>query len=259
MPSTPSIEDVKQYWNNRPCNIRHSPQEVGTREYFDEVEKRKYLVEPHIPDFADFEHWKDKKVLEVGCGIGTDAINFARSGAKYSAIELSEESLNLTRRRFDVYELDGTFACGDAEAISEYFPCNHFDLVYSFGVIHHTPHPEKVIQEILKVIKPEGELRIMLYARNSWKAHMIDAGYDQPEAQFGCPIALTYDEASVKQLLRGFDILSIEQDHIFPYKVEAYKQYRYEKEDWFAAMPESMFRSLEKALGWHLLIRARPN
>lgn len=258
MSATPSIEDVKQYWDARPCNIRHSQQQVGTKEYFDEVEKRKYFVEPHIPGFADFQRWEGKRVLEVGCGIGTDAVNFARHGAAYSAIELSEESLKLARERFAIYGLTGHFVSGNAEQISEYFPKDHFDLVYSFGVIHHTPHPESVIEQIHQVIKPGGELRIMLYARNSWKAHMIDAGYDQPEAQFGCPIALTYDEASVKNLLRGFEVTDIHQDHIFPYKVDAYKQYQYIKEDWFQAMPEEMFTALEKSLGWHLLITARP-
>ncbi len=82
---------VKEYWNQRPCNIRHSTKPLGTKEYFDEVEARKYFVEPHIPRFAQFERWRGKKVLEIGCGIGTDTINFARHGADVTAIELSEK------------------------------------------------------------------------------------------------------------------------------------------------------------------------
>ena len=84
-----TIQDVRRYWDKRPCNIRHSPQPVGTKQYFDEVETRKYFVEPHIPGFAEFERWRGKRVLEIGCGIGTDTMNFARHGARVTAVDLS--------------------------------------------------------------------------------------------------------------------------------------------------------------------------
>ena len=97
-----SIADVQRYWDARPCNIRHSPKPVGSKEYFDEVEARKYFVEPHIPAFAEFERWRGKRVLEVGCGIGTDSINFARAGADLTAVELSGESLRIAAQRAEV-------------------------------------------------------------------------------------------------------------------------------------------------------------
>jgi ubiquinone/menaquinone biosynthesis C-methylase UbiE len=257
---SPTLQDVTSYWNRRPCNIRHSTKEVGTREYFDEVEQRKYFVEPHIPGFAQFERWRGKRVLEVGCGIGTDAVNFARAGADYWAIDVSDASLALARRRFEVFDLRGNLQAYDAEKLADVVPAQSFDLVYSFGVIHHTPHPDAVISDIRKVIKPDGELRIMLYAKNSWKSVMIEGGFDQPEAQSGCPIAFTYTADEVRDLLRqnSFEVVKTSQDHIFPYIVEKYVRYEYEPHPWFKAMPEDMFRHLERAMGWHLLVVARP-
>lgn len=251
MKQNKTIDDVAAFWNQRPCNIRHSQAPVGTREYFDEVEKRKYLVEPHIHRFAEFEKWKGKNVLEIGCGIGTDATNFARAGARYTGVEVSKTSLELAKKRFEIFGLQGTFYLGNAEQLATY------DLVYSFGVIHHTPSPEDVIDQVKCFLGPDSEFRLMLYAKNSWKDCMIEAGFDQPEAASGCPIAKTYTHEDVIQLLKDFDIVSLEQDHIFPYRVEKYIRYEYERQPWFQAMPEVMFRALERRFGWHTLIRCR--
>jgi SAM-dependent methyltransferase len=255
-----SIETVAEYWNRRPCNIGHSRSEVGTRQYFDEVEERKYFVEPHIPGFAQFERWRGRRVLEVGCGLGTDAVNFARAGADYTGVDLSEVSLGLARRRFEVFGLTGRFLLANGEQLASQLEPASFDLVYSFGVIHHTPNPDAVLRQVRMLVKNDGEFRLMLYARDSWKDAMIEAGFDQPEAQFGCPIALTYTRQQVRDLLEpaGFKVVSMEQDHIFPFVVEKYTQYEYEPQPWFAAMPREMFRALEKRFGWHMLIVAQP-
>ena len=252
-----TIEDVKKFWNDRPCNIRHSSKELGTIEYFDEVSKKKFNAEPHILDFTTFPKWKGKKVLEIGCGLATVGINFALSGSDYTGVELSDESLELAKQRFNVYEMDGRFYSGNAEQLSSFVPVEVYDLVYSFGVIHHSPHPEKIISEIKKYMNKNSILKIMLYAKDSWKNYMIESGLDQPEAQYGCPIANTYTKNDVVDLLEEYDIISIEQDHIFPYQIEPYKQGNYIKQPWFESMPLKMFRTLEKNLGWHLLITAK--
>jgi ubiquinone/menaquinone biosynthesis C-methylase UbiE len=255
-----SIDTVKAYWDSRPCNIRHSKKPVGSKEYFDEVETRKYYVEPHIPGFAQFGRWKGKRVLEVGCGIGTDTINFARAGARVTAVDLSTESLAVAKQRAEVFGFKNliTFHQADAERLSEIVPVERYDLVYSFGVIHHTPNPPRAATEIRKFMGVDSELRLMVYARNSWKNIMIEAGFDQPEAQSGCPVAFTYTDDEVRQdLLNGYQILSIKQDHIFPFVIEKYVKYEYEVVPWFAAMPREMFRALEKSLGWHKLMVAR--
>jgi len=257
MSTTASLENVRDYWNRRPCNLRHGTAAVGTREFFDQVEARKYMVEPHIPAFSEFGKWKGKKVLEIGCGLGTAAVSFARAGADYTAVELSDESLKLARQRFEVFGLKGRFHSGNAEELSRFLPIEQYDLVYSFGVIHHAPHPEKIVAEVRKYLGPQSEFRLMLYAKNSWKNILIEAGFDQPEAQSGCPIAFTYTHDEVRALMQGYEVTDIRQEHIFPYVVEKYVKYEYELQPWFKAMPQDMFRALEKALGWHTLITAK--
>ncbi|MDW7642073.1 MAG: methyltransferase domain-containing protein, partial [Nitrosarchaeum sp.] len=221
------IEEVKRFWNDRPCNVRHSSKEIGTKEYFNEVERKKFFVEPHILKFTQFLQWKNKKVLEVGCGLGTVGIQFSLNGADYTGVELSKESLELAKKRFEVYNKYGKFYLGNAEELSSFVPVETYDLIYSFGVIHHSPHPEKIVSQIKKYMNENSVLKIMLYAKDSWKNYMIDAGLDQPEAQYGCPIANTYTKQDVVELLDGYEVLSIEQDHIFPYQIEPYKKGKY--------------------------------
>jgi SAM-dependent methyltransferase len=249
-----NISNVRDYWNERPCNLRHSKLEIGTKEYFDEVEKRKYFVEPHIPGFADFRKWEGKKVLEIGCGLGTDAVNFARSGAEYSAIELSEKSMELAKKRFELFNLKGSFYHGNAEDILSIVPVEKYDLVYSFGVIHHTLNPENVIDSAREYMDSESEFRLMMYAKNSWKNIMIEGGFDQPEAQSGCPVAYTYTHDELYELLGSYDVIDIHQDHIFPFVVEKYVNYEYQLQPWFESMSPDMFDSLCRSLGWHTLI-----
>jgi SAM-dependent methyltransferase len=257
--TTVTLEEVQNYWNERPCNIKHSNSPIGSLKYFNEVEERKYFVEPHILTFANFHEWEGKRVLEVGCGIGTDAVNCARSGANYSGVELSIESLKLAKDRFKVFGLEGRFLEANAEIVDEILGGETFDLIYSFGVLHHTPSLGNSLKAIRKLMHKTSTFKMMVYAEDSWKNAMISAGLDQPEAQYGCPIANTYTKIQISDELlnAGFKTIEISQDHIFPYIVEEYKKYNYVREPWFQSMPPEVFCALEKKLGWHLLVTAQ--
>jgi 2-polyprenyl-3-methyl-5-hydroxy-6-metoxy-1,4-benzoquinol methylase len=267
-----SVNTVRDYWNKRPCNIRHSTKPIGTKEYFDEVEARKYFVEPHIPQFVEFDRWKDKKVLEIGCGIGTDTISFARAGAQVTAVDVSDKSLEIARQRAEVYGLSDRvrFYSGNAEELSSFVPIESYDLVYSFGVIHHTPHPERVIDQVAKhFVKPGSTVKVMVYHRSSWKVLWILLTYGKgqfwrldehiarhAEAQTGCPIAYTYSNEGVRQLLSPFKITEVFAEHIFPYRISDYVQYRYVKNWYWRWMPQPLFRWFERHFGWHLCATA---
>lgn len=270
------IDRVREFWDRHPCNLRHSSAPVGTREYFDEVEARKYFVEPHIPAFADHGRWAGRRVLEIGCGIGTDTMNFARAGASVTAVDLSPRSLEIARRRAQVFALQDRirFVEADAERLSDVLPPAAYDLVYSFGAIHHSPHPERVLAQIRRhYVAPHGTLKIMVYHRRSWKVLAIllreahgaiwrldEAIARNSEAQTGSPVTYTYTRRSVRRLLEqcGFRVTDLFVDHIFPYRVSAYVRYRYVKTFPFRWLPAPVMRALERRLGWHLCVTGRP-
>ncbi len=269
------LAKVHDYWNSRPCNVRHSPKPVGTRAYFDEVEQRKYFVEHHIPGFADFERWRGKKVLEIGCGIGTDTINFARHGAMVTAVDLTEKSLAIARQRAQVFGLEDRirFVQADAEQLGDSIPPEAYDLVYSFGVIHHTPHPERVIEQIRQYTGPESTVKIMVYNRWSWKVLWILFVYGKgqfwkldrliaaySEAQTGCPVTYSYSRRDGRRLLEehGFAVTGTMVDHIFSYRIPDYVEYRYRKVWYLRWIPRPLFRALERVFGWHLCLTGRP-
>lgn len=268
-----SVDDVRAYWDARPCNLRHSPKKIGSREYFDEVEARKYFVEPHIPAFADFPRWDGKRVLEVGCGIGTDTINFARHGASVAAVDLSEQSLAIAQERAKVFGLSNKieFHHANAEQLSSTLPMEKFDLVYAFGVIHHSPNPARVLAEVRRYMRPGSKLKLMVYHRNSWKVLWILLTYGHgrfwdlnelvarhSEAQTGCPVTYTYSRSEGRRFVeaQGFHVTDVQVAHIFPYRISDYVEYRYAREWYFRWIPDYLFHKFEWLFGWHLLISA---
>ena len=249
---------ITEYWNRQPCNIGHSDYEVGTPEYFEAVTAKRYRAEPHILDFVGFHQWRGLRVLEIGCGIGTDAEQFAKHGAEYVGIDLSNESLNICRQRFEVLDLPGEFIHCDLTDYDALQKLGKFDLVYSFGVLHHFPGMRGHLENISTVMNPGAELRFMVYARNSWKYAMIQKGLDQFEAQAGCPYVDAYTREEITELVSGlYKIERIRQDHCFMYNIPKYKAGEFELEPWFAAMEPTMRDALKEYLGWHLLVKAK--
>jgi SAM-dependent methyltransferase len=278
------LKDVKKFWNDRPCNIRHSEKEIGTKEYFSEVSDKKFKAEPHILPFMEVSKWQGKTVLDAGCGIGSMSREFVRYGANVTAVDISEESVALTVKMAGVFGITDSLSAHTAnlETIADDNPDfkDSFDLVWSFGVVHHTPNPERAIEQLYRVCKPGGTIKLMLYSLVSWKAlnAIHEEARDRParsegswnmkdlretirinaEAQVGCPVAYVYSFDDVKKLLepRGFKIIQLEKDHIFTWDVEEYKKGNWVKSKEWEGVSDEDISTYSKELGWHTLITA---
>ena len=110
-------ERVRAFWQAHPCGTKFSDAEMGTAEFFDRVEAHRYAKEWHIPDAADFSGARGLSVLEIGCGLGTDAAQFAKAGARYTGVDLTEAAIDLARRRFEISGLAGTFGAKDCKQL----------------------------------------------------------------------------------------------------------------------------------------------
>jgi ubiquinone/menaquinone biosynthesis C-methylase UbiE len=159
---------VRTYWQAEPCGTSTSTAEPGTAEFYAEVERRRYELEPFIRGFAAFERRRGERVLEVGVGLGTDFVQFARAGAELTGIDLTDSAVAAVRERLALEGLDADLRVADAESLP--FADGEFDLVYSWGVLHHTPDTERALAEVRRVLRPGGEAKVMLYSRRSWVA-----------------------------------------------------------------------------------------
>jgi ubiquinone/menaquinone biosynthesis C-methylase UbiE len=214
---------VRTYWEQEPCGT--SRDIVGgaaamTREWFEQVEAFRYRVEPYIHSVAQFTRHRGKTILEVGVGAGTDHLQWARAGCRCFGVDLTDAAIETTRAHLALYGLESNLQRIDAESLP--FEDNRFDLVYSWGVIHHSARPERIVAEIHRVLKPDGRFVGMMYGRHSvialrfWVRHALLKG--RPWRSLSDVIAAHVESAGTKaytapelrRLFAAFRICSIE-------------------------------------------------
>lgn len=171
-------EEVRKYWDNEACGTFLTNKEKFTLDYFNEIESSRYELIPEIHSFAQFTRFNGQKVLEVGVGASTDFIQWVRAGAIAYGIDLTQEAISHAQHRLDLYNLKAEdIRVADAENLP--YVDNNFDLVYSWGVIHHSPNTIKALEEIIRVLRPGGKAKIMIYNRHSilsflfWVKHAL--------------------------------------------------------------------------------------
>lgn len=230
-----SKEEIKKYWNRKQPSKWYSKKDYGTKEYYDEIEYRRYnYFCPYIPINAEFEAHKGEKVLEIGVGLGTDLKQYAKNGALCYGTDLTEGAIEETQKHLAVYELHANLQVMDAENLK--FDDNTFDIVYSFGVLHHTPDTQRAINEIYRVLKPGGKSIIMLYSK-SWQHYAIRIGVagiigrelfrmsmqdlinKYSEAYGFSPLTKLYHRHEVKRFFKNFSKIHVSHWHYkVPYK-----------------------------------------
>ena len=229
----PTIDDVRAYWNERGRAMRQGCPNFGVRRYFEELEDRHYAAESHVPSFAQFGRWDGKTVLVIGCGAGTEAINFAKAGARLTVIDVSSERLAVCRQRFEAYALKAQFYLGNAEILDRIVPVEPYDLIYSSGVLHYTPSPYRVLESVKKYMTAGTELRVIVHSKWSWQ---------HAEHHAACPVAYTFSGRELRNgLLRDYNVQSLR------------KAYLAGRGSW---MPKPLFRVAERLFGWHTLVVA---
>jgi ubiquinone/menaquinone biosynthesis C-methylase UbiE len=171
-------EKVRQFWQKEPCGT--ADKIVGeaaeySREWFERIEEYRYNMEPFIHSIAQFTRHHGEKILEIGVGAGTDHLQWARAGAECHGVDITEAAIETTKKHLSIYGFESDLLRIDAENL----PYNEesFDLVYSWGVIHHSEHPEIIIREIKRVLKPGGIFIGMMYNRHSLLAFKVWVKY----------------------------------------------------------------------------------
>jgi ubiquinone/menaquinone biosynthesis C-methylase UbiE len=170
-----TVAEVAAFWNTEACGTQFVADARDARDFYEQYRRFRYETEWHITEFVPFAEMRGRKVLEIGCGNGADGTLFAEAGARYTGVDLTEAAVAATRRHFAVLGLPGEFRTANAEHLE--FAAESFDVVYSYGVLHHTPDPARAVAEVHRVLKPGGRAYVMLYHRASFNYYARILGY----------------------------------------------------------------------------------
>lgn len=168
--SKQSTNDIKQFWNEQPVGSNFVAYEAG-KSFYERYDAFRYRTEGHILKELDEIEFKGRNVLEIGLGQGADSMQIINRGAIYYGIDLTEESVRRVKERFHLFNKPyAEIQVANAESIP--YPDNTFDIVYSHGVIHHSPQIKKIVSEIYRVLMPGGKAVIMLYHQASYNYYI---------------------------------------------------------------------------------------
>lgn len=249
-----TIDEVRGYWERHIHDLEITRHPVGSRGFFDDLDQYHFEKLHHLLHLVDFNGYRGRAVLEVGCGAAVDLARFAKGGAVVTGVDLTESAIALARANFEQQRLQGAFHVANGEQLP--FPDNNFDLVYAHGVVQYTADPARLVAECRRVLKPGGEAIFQVYNRVSWLnalSKLMKVGLEHDDA----PVLLKYSIGEFRRLLAGFREVRIVPER-FPVKSRLHG-------GWKGAVYNGAFvgtfnllpRPLVSRFGWHLLAFCR--
>lgn len=249
-----TVDEVRAYWERHIHDLEITAHPVGSRGFFEDLDQYHFEKLHHLLRLVDFNGYRGRQVLEVGCGAAVDLARFAKGGAVCTGVDLAASAIDLARTNFAQQGLTADFRVANGEALP--FPDDTFDLVYAHGVVQYTADPQRLVNEVRRVLKPGGEAIFQVYNRVSWLnalSKLMKVGLEHDDA----PVLLKFSIPEFRRLVSGFSRVRIVPER-FPVKSRLHG-------GWKGAVYNGLFvgtfnllpRALVQRFGWHLLAFCR--
>ncbi|MCG3119923.1 MAG: Ubiquinone biosynthesis O-methyltransferase [bacterium] len=250
----PLLNSIREYWNAHIHDLAIAKHPVGTQGFFDDLEEYRFDKLRYLPQVVDFNGYRGKKILEIGCGVGIDLVRFARGGAQVTGVDLAQQSIQLAKKNFEQRGLKGDLRLMNGEALE--FADNSFDVVYAHGVLQYTAEAGQMAREMYRVLKPGGEAIAMVYNRISWLNALSKVMKVELEHE-DAPVLKKYSIGEFKKMLAPFSTIRLVPER-FPvasrlqtgWKAMAFNRI-------FVPAFNLIPRFIVRPLGWHLMAFCR--
>jgi len=253
-PGAPTTADVRDYWNEHIHDLEISREAPGSRAFFADLDQYHFEKLHHLLRLVDFDGYRGKRVLDVGCGAGTDLVRFAKGGALVSGVDISPSAVALARQNFSQQNLEADLREADGEHLP--YADGTFDLVFAHGVVQYTPNSRALVEECRRVLKPGGDAIFQVYNRISW-LNALSKVMKVPLEHEDAPVLGRYSASEFRAMLTGFREIRIVEER-FPVKSRLHGGWKgFAFNTMFVGTFNALPRGLVRRFGWHLLAFCR--
>ena len=253
-PGAPTTADVRNYWNEHIHDLEISREAPGSRAFFADLDQYHFEKLHHLLRLVDFDGYRGKRVLDVGCGAGTDLVRFAKGGALVSGVDISPSAVALARQNFSQQDLEADLREADGEHLP--YADGTFDLVFAHGVVQYTPNSRALVEECRRVLKPGGDAIFQVYNRISW-LNALSKVMKVPLEHEDAPVLGRYSASEFRAMLTGFREIRIVEER-FPVKSRLHGGWKgVAFNTMFVGTFNALPRGLVRRFGWHLLAFCR--